>query len=277
MIALLVTLAHAGTWEQVEAVRDDAAMVGATITERAHLQAFLTRVVGYAGTGRVPSDFDERCDALKLVCQRGDRVVTLHGAVNSGLGLVAVRLGPHVPPLALVAPHGWFDLNTGRIVSDWFDEGHARVLIINTAHRYGGTEGERRRDADVAHRVDTAFQAMTIGATDGMSDALVVQVHGFSKRHGEFSAVTSDGETLQPDVMVERMSSAVVAVLGGEVRKGTDVPLLAATRNSQGRAVSGRSRFIHLELSRDSRVILREDEAAATALIERIVDVAESR
>ena len=98
-----------------------------------------------------------------------------------------------------------------------------------------------------------------------------------SKRHGEFSAVISDGETLQPDVMVDRVSSAVVAVLGGEVRKGTEVPLLAATRNAQGRAVSGQSRFIHLELSRDSRATLREDDAAATALIERIVDVAESR
>lgn len=269
-------MAVAGTWEQVEQARNDAANVQAPIAERADLQVFFSRVVAYAGANRLPPDLDARCEALSLVCDRGDRVLYVHGAVSSGRGLVAVRLGRRVPPLVLVSPHGWFDLNTGRMASDWFDDGFARVLVINTAHRYGGTEGERRDDADVAHRIDTAFQAMVLGASDAVPDPLVVEVHGFSERHGDFTSVVSDGETLQPDRIVRSVADAVSATLGGEVHTGVEVPLLAATRNAQGRALSGRARFVHLELSRDARGVLRSDSTAAKALGERLVALAES-
>ena len=276
MMWLWLSMASAGTWEVVESVRDDAADVTAPMAERATLQAFFTRVTAYAAANSVPPDLDARCLELDLTCTRGDRVLYVHGGVNTGRGLFAVRLGRKTAPLVVAAPHGWFDLNTGRMASDWFDDGYARVLVINTAHRYGGTEGERRDDADVAHSPDTAFQSMVLGASDGLSDPLVVQVHGFSERHGDFSAVVSDGETLQPNTLVSDVADAVAAAVGGDVRRGYEVPLLAATQNAQGRAVSGRGRFVHIELSRDSRYALRGDDVVAKRLGERLADLAES-
>lgn len=276
MIALLLALATASTWEQVERLRNDADDVEASMVERAEVQGFAARLVAWAAQNSVPPDLEERCLALSLTCERGDRELFVHSQERSGRGLLVLRLGHRPPPLVLVAPHGWYDLNTGRMAADWFDDGYARALVINTAHRYGGTEGPRQREFDVAHRVDSLFQALALGVADGLADPLVVELHGFSERHGDFSAVVSDGEALQPDRVAESVAQAVEATVGGEARRGRHVPLLAATQNAQGRALSGWSRFVHLELSRDARTTLRSDDDVAKALGERLAALAEA-
>jgi hypothetical protein len=271
--------AAAGTWDRVQAARDDAGAVDEALARRATLHDLTAELLVAAPTGHLPETWPGRARAAGLAVDVDEPgVVVVHGDPGRADGLIAVRLGPGVSELVLMAPHGWHDADTGRIVGAWFDAGYARVALFNTAHRYGGPgEPRPRSDADVAHRAETAFQAMFLGAVDGLPDPLVVQIHGFGEDHGPVAAVVADGGALQPPGVVLGGVAALTPWLGrfGSVVTGAEVPALAATENVQGRAISGRRRFLHVELSREARRALVDDDAlragVAAALIDEVV------
>lgn len=274
MIAAALALAlaaQAGTWEVVQAARDDTAAVDADAPTRIAAHALAADLVRAAVHGEEPPDLDARAAALSLGVHREEGVVVVHGTPGHGWGALAVRLGRRVDDLVLVAPHAWHDLGTGELVGAWFDDGFGRVAVFNTVHRYRGPdEPAGDEDADVAHRPHAVFHALSVGAADGLVDPLVVQVHGFSPRRGEFGAVVADGGALQPGGLADAFADAIRPHVEGPIGWGDEIWRLAATKNVQGHALSGRARFVHLELSRDTRRAWRRDPirraAAGTAM-----------
>jgi hypothetical protein len=162
--------------------------------------------------------------------------------------------------LVLQAPHGFYDGKTGIIAGQLFDAGYGQVLMVNTVHRYRGDKEVEHEPADVAHLSQSTFQAATLGAAQGLGNALVVQLHGFAERDSNpaLAIVASSGAALQPSETVDR---AVVALgVFGPVLSGVDFPALSGSKNVQGQALSGSARFLHLELSPSTRETLSDDE-----------------
>lgn len=256
--------ASVGLWNTLETLRNDGAYSDAVPYRRASIRLLAARLVSTAATGTIPSDAGSRATEQDLVLENRPPLVLLHSRLERADGLYAVRLGENVPPLVLQAPHAWYDLNSGRIVAALFEEGAGRALCMNSAHRFKGAEDpptDSSSDADVAHRPDSVFQAVTLGFTDGLVDPLVVQIHGFGSAYQGMAAVVSDGSTLQPSREVLTAATALRSLLGpfGVVYTGKDVPELAGTGNAQGRALSGTARFLHVELSYTVRRTLLSD------------------
>ena len=272
MLAVLGVLAGTGgvaqgttsLWNQVEALRNDVGYSDATPFRRASVRMLASRITASAPTGQVPTDVAARAREQMLDFLTGPSMVMLESRRDRADGFYAFRLGSEQPPLILQTPHSWHDLNSGRIAAALFEEGTGRVLCMNTAQRYRGQDDpptDLNSDADVAHRPDSLFQAMTLGIAEGMRDPLVVQIHGFGSAHQGMAAVVSDGAALQPARDVTLAAAALRPVLGtfGAIYTGSEVTELAGRGNVQGQALSGTTRFLHIELSYTARKALLTD------------------
>lgn len=275
----------AGLWEAVEALRADQGEVAGSPERRAAVRSLMTEIVRSAATGVLPRDIVPRASQVGLRVARHEDLVIVFSPSSRADGFYAIRTGAGIPDLVLQAPHAWYDLNTGRLAVHLFEAGHGRVLCTNTAHRYRGASPEGLEDpthADVAHRPDSVFQAATLGVVEGLADPLVVQLHGFGSDHRGLAAVVSSGSVLQDPRWVEQATRGLRTLLendapegGSGVRTGTHVPELAGTTNAQGNALTGRARFLHVELSLPVRRQLLSDASGRSALGDLLDRIAE--
>ncbi|MBI4861437.1 MAG: hypothetical protein HY815_14430 [Candidatus Riflebacteria bacterium] len=232
------------------------------------------------------------CDELAVlgfvvVIDRTDRgtfwlVRELEGR-ERGAGAYLVRLGrdggPWAPPSARAAtpgagpdarrtvsraavqcPHAHSDRLTEVIGLDLFLVSSARAYLQSTVDRH--LRGPDGTEADTAHRNDTFFQAATEALDRQWECGVVLQLHGFDAgRHpgaaGRFDALLSDGTG---QASPSQRTMAVGRFLRADPRWsvalcGVDTRALAATKNTQGRALNsgGRNLFLHLELSSELR------------------------
>ncbi len=259
LLAILISApAAAGSlWTEAEKARRDGVVVDLEPSARLDAQSLFMELMAIAPSGQVPPDLRTRAKELGLHLRVEEDRVLLWGADAIPHGFFAIRLGP-ASPVILEAPHAFFDLETGRLLSDWFDEGWARAAFFNQGHRFGGPGKEPEPDSpDVAHRPASFFQAATLGAARGLRTPLVVQVHGFKDRDNE-AAVVSAGSALQP----HRIENAFVEALSPILRpQGLVLPAeealdLAGRKNVQGKGLSSHARFVHLELSHTVRTTL---------------------
>ncbi len=265
-------------WTTVDKARRDAPFGDLSPGERLDMQSLMMDLFAVAPTGNVPADLVSRAAHLGLHLRIEEERVLLWGAKDVPLGVFVVRLGP-APSLVLEAPHGWYDLDTGRLVADLFESGAARAAFFNQGHRFGGPGGEEKQEVhpDVAHRPASLFQAATLGAARGLSDPIVVQIHGFAPRDGE-SVVVSAGSALQPSRFEQGLLAALQEVMGdlGPVVNGASLPELAGTKNVQGRGLSSSAAFLHLELSRAAREGLLTEESRREAFSLALLEAGET-
>ena len=254
-------------WPQAEKARRDGPVLDLHPSERLAAQSLFMDLMAIAPSGQVPADLRTRAKSLGLHLRIEEDRVLIWGAKSVPHGFFAIRLGP-ASPVILQAPHAFYDLNTGSLVSSWFDEGWARAAFFNQGHRFGGPGKEPAKDApDVAHRPSSFYQAATLGAARGLSTPLIVQLHGFKERDNE-AAVVSSGSALQPERIEGFLIQSLAPILRphGLVLDGVEAPDLAGRKNVQGRGLSSHARFIHLEFSRTVRETLLQNTELRTQI-----------
>jgi hypothetical protein len=259
-----------GLWDQAELWRSDGVPLSVSASERLAAQRLFNELLAGAAADILPVDFETRAAELGLEVQFQPGVVVLHG---DG-GIFAVRLGdPEIPPLILQAPHAWYDYKTGRISSALFDAAVPRALFLNGGQRYGGRK-EEDVSFDVAHRHDTLFQAATLGASQGLIDPLVVQIHGYGPKTSPAAAVVSRGAAIEPLHVQEQAIIDLGRLFAklGPIHPGEDEPLLAARANAQSHVLAGHARFLHLELGKQARRDLAKDLELQAAFGELLQD-----
>jgi len=267
LLALLISMpALAGDlWPQAEKARRDGPVLELSPSDRLSAQSLFMDLMAIAPSGQVPADLRTRAKSLGLHLRIEEDRVLIWGAKSIPHGFFAIRLGP-ASPVILQAPHAFYDLETGPLVSTWFDEGWVRAAFFNQSHRFGGPGKKPEKDSpDVAHRPSSFFQAATLGAARGLSTPLVVQLHGFKERDNE-AAVVSSGSALQPQRIEVFLIQSLAPILRphGLVLDGVEAPDLAGRKNVQGRGLSSHARFIHLEFSRSVRETLLQDTELRT-------------
>lgn len=205
----------------------------------------------------------------------------LGDSAGDGQGLMIVRTGGESLPVVLQAPHSFSDIGTGQLAAEIMARSDFRVLLVNTRHRRAVEVPEGRHPAsDVAHRADSAFHALTLGALDGLERPLLVQLHGFGRQTVEDAAVdvvASCGATDHRAVL-DAFAASLRAGLPqlGVARYPDDISLLGGTTNVQGRALAGRAdaAFLHLELSPEARKLVLDSVPAQDALRASIEEAA---
>ena len=202
--------------------------------------------------------------------------------VESGTGqaLVAVRM-VEAAPLLLGVPHPNYELGTLSEGVDLMRELKARAMVVSGTHRCAnaaaspcdgatdvcsGNDEEAFRESDMAHVVDSVFQAAHEVLVEAYPDAWVVSLHGME----EDGIGLSDGtlESLDGDAAVVQLHQALTAAFPDEQVTscnefdGAVVELrYCGEFNAQGRLSNGSSwpceldppgssgRFVHLEQS----------------------------
>lgn len=197
---------------------------------------------------------------------------------RSGGGAYVFRLGPRTHPereIVLQAPHAFYDLGSGRVAVRVFFAGRAnvRALFVNSIHRHtqpgGAVVPGKASRADVTLNPDSLFDTATDAVARTLDDVSVVQIHGFdsSSVEGEPAAIVSTG--------TEVPSDASRAIATGLASLSDRSPALypeqtrafGATDNVQGariRAIFG-AEFVHVELSRELRTAVLEDDTGDAA------------
>lgn len=147
-------------------------------------------------------------------------------------------------------PHPVADRATEDLGTDLFLAARARALLIAGANRDAVAGGA----ADVAHRQDSAFEAMHRATLAGGGP--VVQIHGFdAQTHADAGdAVVSSG-TETPGTDVRRLAEELAAEgFRACVYDGKRCAGLGGTTNVQGSSARDAGvEFIHLELGADVR------------------------
>ncbi len=198
-----------------------------------------------------------------------------------GAGTYLFRTGAANADL-IQAPHVYFDLGTERLGLELFlcaPEGQRpRVFAANTAHRFRPNgvataaassssleDDDGDHPADLAHNPAHLYQHVTDLLAQSMPGLRVFQLHGFAakaRKNGALSAVVSAGSRF-PTRFARTVASRLVGVLGQQVRLFPDqTSELGGTRNAQARLLDRYpgARFVHLELSAQSREALRARE-----------------
>ena len=273
-----VTVAEPDMWALAERARRDGEVPDLEPLQRLHVSRLFSNIMTSAPTGEIPDELAQEALNLGFFMRVDEDILVLWGR-NDPHGLFAIRLGP-ARDLLIQAPHSYFDLGTGELASALFRETGARALFLNSAHRFGGAGGQAElfedpegpSAPDVAHRPFSAFQSATFGFLEASQLPFVVQIHGYRSRDGE-AAVISPGSALQPNDLLEPIFESLRGYESGAVT-GEQVPELAGRQNVQGQICANRASFVHLELSRETRLLLNSSEEERQGLVGAIISIA---
>ncbi len=163
-------------------------------------------------------------------------------ARDRGWGTYAVRPGGR--PLDVQVPHPRSDRRTEEMGLALFQATQARLLMVAGAHRTAGGG-----DADVAHRSDTVFAAVSSDVVD--EDTVVVQLHGFAPdQHDAPSDVIVSSGTREGSRLVRRIIRALDDAALDACVYGDGCDVLGGTRNVQAEAArEAGAQFLHVEVS----------------------------
>lgn len=181
-----------------------------------------------------------------------------------GQGLYLLRQGV-AAGLLLQVPHGYFDRHTDDIAAGLL-QAPVRAIALNTVPRRYTQQG-MKVDADLAHRTDSLFTALTRAFAQVYPAGRLLQLHGFSpaKRKtaaGHSAAVIVSAGTAWPTPASTAVAACLQSLLDNPVRLyPRDVRELGATTNVQGQLLRGLAHngFVHVEMSSRLRQRLRSD------------------
>lgn len=215
---------------------------------------------------------------IERLRQKGTTYLVVRERPSSlrGNGIYVLRCGD-AAPLALQAPHSYFDLNTATVAYKAFRKLKARFLLMNTVQRYRGRQMEVVTDdahpADMAHNPRGMFQAAHLGMLAAAPQTLFVQLHGFDSSWRDVDVVLSDGR-VEPQVFSQRLANAWkdaslrIAVFGRQFQG------LGAMTNSQAQATHAvGGRFLHIELSLELRREMVRGGRALRRLCNALLDL----
>ena len=177
---------------------------------------------------------------------------------KSGRGLFVFRTSAAVP-IALQAPHRFYDSRSGDIALAAFLESSCSAFCCNTIHR---------RKIDWAHATqETTCNAFTRAFANVFPHGLVVQVHGFasskrkSKSGRQSDVILSHGTRFPPVWTLRARHIFRQALPEFQISLfPEDTPDLGAETNVQGRLLRSHDGFLHVELDFDVREKLQSDE-----------------
>ena len=206
----------------------------------------------------------------KTELTEGDEVWLIRESSSvSGQGVYAIRAAPK-KQVMISAPHSFFDKHTGEICETMFRDRFFSVAAWNTAHR---------REVDVARVREHPFGRLTSAFIECNESCRVVQLHGFAKSKRETA------EAQKADIIVSsgRMLPSIWAIrTAAKLRQNVpefttklfpdEVRELGATSNAQGRVLRemGSDGYLSLELSRQLRERLKDDQLACRNLIQNL-------
>lgn len=179
----------------------------------------------------------------------------------------------------LQAPHRFFDRRTGELALALFaqaDPRNARVLFLNTKHRYAQADGNKEKKAhnpsDVCHNASHGFQRITQKVMLAMNSNEIVQLHGFgtkNKKRADALAIVSSGNASAASPRAHALVTALREHFGSRILLfPRDTSELGATTNVQGHMVKSyaarepersENGFLHIEMSQALRTSLLQD------------------
>lgn len=211
-----------------------------------------------------------------IVAQRQGELLILTTADDTA-GVIWLRTPLKLDKLVVLQiPHQFHDLYTLDIAKQWFEKGHADVLMFNTQHRY------ETDNSDLARLKLSLFTA-SIAAYKALDISVsVVQLHGYNAAKRETQSaqqadiILSNGTDVPNSDLVSRQSC--LRDNGGLLARvyGRDVFELGATVNPVGKLINlkrdGIQRFLHIEMPlaiREAFLNQQIDDGAITCLIGR--------
>jgi hypothetical protein len=210
---------------------------------------------------------------LASVTLGGEAATVIREAAGqrTGKGLYVLRQGAGRPtPVLLQAPHRFTDLDTGRIVARLLEEGGFLAAAWNTVPRWY-EDGGVRIDADLAHVEVSHFNAFTRAFAKVHGRSRVIQIHGFERARRRSGAGAQAGVIVSSGTGRPGSASAEVArCLEGALTPErvllypVDVKELGGTTNANAAALRELKfdGFVHIEVARELRIRLRDDEEA---------------
>ncbi len=168
-----------------------------------------------------------------------------------GRGFYVIRFNSN-SNLVLQAPHRFYDMGSGTIVSALFQENDCQAAAWNTVHR---------KQFDLAHRRDSFLNAFTRAILKFNDESIVVQIHGFEndkqKGPARSAQLIVSNATEYPGRIAREASIRFKENFGRDnVRLyPLEVRQLGGTKNEQARVVYeiGSVGFLHLELNKNFR------------------------
>jgi hypothetical protein len=258
--------------------------------------------VAAAVTALAASRVDEAraaAEAVGYVLCRGvgdeaSLVLVRPAADATGHAFLAIRTNASARALVLEAPHPIFDADSDAEAVAIFQATRARAVMIAGTHRCASARasgcsgtadacgvGEPVRESDMAHAVDSVYQAAHLALASAYADAWFVGVHGFAGPGASVSNGTSD--PVPATSRSARLALALHARFGDEVTTCNDFGDATITRDVrvcgtwdvQARALQGSvdactmegpaatDRFVHVEQAPAYRPGRASDVAAA--------------
>lgn len=181
-------------------------------------------------------------------------------ASREGSGYYLFRPAP-ASPIALQAPHQFYDRHTGHIAELLFFENSAAALALNSAHRYRvDNRSSGAVHPDLAHNAASPMMAFTRAFATAFRDGKIVQLHGFarSKRDNQFNqraAYIVSGGTRWVTPASSAFASCLLRQFSDVLLFPRDINELGGTTNSMASwlALSGHKGFIHIEIDAINR------------------------
>ena len=228
--------------------------------------------------GDDPAALEVEANQLAMKLDRVGALLIVREAdhAKQGRGFFVFRrdLAPPARADVLLVPHGFKDEMTRDIGLGLFQQGSFSAAAWNTVPRSYERNGVSV-DADMAHLPGTWFTAFALAMARAWPTGQTLQIHGFDqgKRKSDAAAgadmILSNG-TRTAASPLRRQQQCLSSALARPVLLYSDsMRELGGTTNVQGAALRevGYPGFIHMELSRPLRQMLRDDEATRAALL----------
>jgi len=214
---------------------------------------------------------------LSRIRERDETFIVVHEHSKKGGGFYLFRNG-HGKPVALQAPHRFYDEKTGVIARKLMLEGQFRAAAWNTVGRYEDKE-KKSKNADMSHQDNSYFQAFTLAFSEVYPEGNIVQFHGFSqKKRSSHAGRTSDiivssGSKVSSQAVMDIWESLKGKEIGIVRLFPHEVSELGATQNSNALALrrKGFQGFVHVEMSKHLRSRLSKEKALRRDLYNSLV------
>jgi hypothetical protein len=217
---------------------------------------------------------------LDLKSVNGFTVLMEKMDARRGRGFFAFRqAGMNKSLDVLQVPHSFKDEMTRDIGLGLFAEGRFAAVAFNTVPRRFNDDNGQEVVADMAHITGTYFLALTQATAKVLGRGRTLQIHGFEqgKRKSALLAdsdiILSAGHAGPPASLRQSRELLQQRLQRNVVLYGEGIKELGATTNVEAAALRalGYDNFIHVEMSRTMRAIMRDDAGARKQLLSSIL------
>jgi len=237
---------------------------------------------GYLFRGELTNNAQREWDKLNFKVVRmkegGEEFILLEEKEGhkSGRGFYLFRLSNY-KKLAIQSPHSVEDLYTGEITMEMALEGGLVSAAWNTVPR-NSIHDEKNEGSDLAHLKESYFTAYARAFARSFPSGSLIQLHGFvkeerrSKTGSEPDIIVSSGSKV-PGRLAEQVDKCLKHDVSDTVNLyPVEINELGGSTNATGIALRkmGYNNFIHIEMSKPIRMLLKNDKKVRTSFRECI-------